>query len=157
MMTANLEASENNLKPVSNWQSLPAEVLEVMHTQEFPRVWTAPTGEYMLLADPVLYPSLAELAAPMHKLAGIRVNPAINAHHGRRGSTSPRLVRLEDRATIPLDLPTDAEVYSVSWTADGQRFALTVKHTDHIGLWIGSVKGNLEKLEGIALNPLMGN
>ncbi|MEO0349055.1 MAG: prolyl oligopeptidase family serine peptidase [Cyanobacteria bacterium P01_A01_bin.15] len=157
MMTANLEASENNLKPASNWQSPSAEVLEVMHTQEFPRVWTAPTGEYMLLADPVLYPSLAELAAPMHKLAGIRVNPAINAHHGRRGSTSPRLVRLEDRVTIPLDLPTDAEVYGVSWTADGQRFALTVKHTDHIGLWVGSVKGNLEKIEGIALNPLMGN
>jgi dipeptidyl aminopeptidase/acylaminoacyl peptidase len=104
----------------------------------------------------VLYPPLAELAAPMHKLAGIRVNPAINGYHGWHGGTSPRLVRVEDGVTTPLDLPADAEVHDVEWTVDGQRFALSVEHADHIGLWVGLVEGEMIRIEDLALNPLMG-
>jgi dipeptidyl aminopeptidase/acylaminoacyl peptidase len=154
---ARAEVSGNSLQPVTRWQSPPEDLLKVLHAPQLPRVWTAPSGKYLLLADYVLYPPLAELAAPMHKLAGIRVNPVINGYHGRHGSTSPRLVRIKDGATKPLDLPADAEIYGVVWTVDGQRFALSVRHTDHIGLWIGSVKGEVEKVENLALNPLMGN
>ena len=156
-MAVSLEASDNSLRSVSQWQSPPEEVREVMQAQQFPQAWTAPNGEYMLLADLVLYPPLSELAAPMHKLAGLRVNPAINGQHGQHGGTSLRLVHVEDGVQSRLDLPADVEVYGVRWTADSQRFALTVKHVDHIGLWLGSVQGNVEKIEGIALNPLLGN
>ena len=140
----------------SEWQSPSEELLEVLHAPQLPWVWTAPTGEYLFLADPVLYPPLAEFAAPMHKLAGIRVNPVINGRHGSHGGTSPRLVRVEDGATIPLDLPTGSEVHNVNWTVDGQRFALTVGHTDHLGLWVGSVDGGVTKIENLTLNPLLG-
>jgi len=156
MRAASAMASNDSLQPATEWQSPPEELLEVLHAPQLPRVWTAPTGEYLLLAEPVLYPPLAELAAPMHKLAGIRVNPAINGHHGQHGCTSPRLVRVEGEATTPLDLPADAEVHDVEWTVDGQRFALTVGHADHIGLWVGSVEGEVTKIEDLALNPLMG-
>jgi dipeptidyl aminopeptidase/acylaminoacyl peptidase len=156
MMAASAGVSDDNLQPATKWQSPPEELLEVLHAPQLPWVWTAPTGEYLFLADPMLYPPLAELAAPMHKLAGIRVNPAINGRHGRHGGTSPRLVRVEDGATTPLDLPADAEIHDVEWTVDGQRFALTVGHTDHIGLWVGSVEGEVIRIEDIALNPLMG-
>lgn len=148
--------SEDSLQQAAGWQSPPDELLKVLHAPQLPRVWTAPTGRYMLLADPVLYPPLAELAAPMHKLAGIRVNPATNGHHGEHGGTSPRLVRVEDGATIPLDLPADGEVHEVDWTVEGQRFALTVGHTDHIGLWVGSVDGKVTRIENLALNLLLG-
>jgi len=151
--TATADAS---LQPANAWKSPPADVLEVLHAPQLPRVWTAPTGEYMLLADPVLYPPLAELGGTMHKLAGMRVNPATNGYHGQHGGTSPRLVRVEAGATNPLDLPADAEVLSVSWTADGQSFALTVGFTDHIGLWVGSVGGDVTRVRDLALNPLMG-
>ena len=42
------------------------------------------------------------------------------------------------------------------WTVNGKRFALIVIHTDHIGLWVGSVEGEVKKIENFALNPLMG-
>ncbi len=142
--------------PAAGWQSPPDEVLEVLHAPQLPSAWTSPTGEHLLLADPVLYPPLSEFAAPMHKLAGIRVNPAINGRHGRHGGTSPRLVRIEDGATTPLDLPAGAEVHDVEWTVDGKRFALTVGHEDHIGLWVGSVAGGATRIDGLALNPLLG-
>jgi dipeptidyl aminopeptidase/acylaminoacyl peptidase len=141
----------------TGWMTPADDILEVLHAPSLPRVWTSPTGEYLLLADPVMYPSLAELAAPMHKLAGMRVNPATNGQHGRHGGTSPRLVRVEDGVTTPLDLPPAAEVWSVSWAVDGQRFALTVGTADHIGLWVGSIGGGVTRVDGLALNPLMGS
>lgn len=157
MVAVSTGAAEDSSKAASTWQSPPETVLEVLHAQQFPRVWTAPTGRCLLLTDLVLYPSLAELAAPMHKLAGIRVNPVINSHHGSHGGIYPRLVQVDNGVTTSLDLPVNSEVYDVKWAADGQRFALIVKHADHVGLWVGSGSGQVVKVEGVALNPLLGN
>jgi len=46
------------------------------------------------------------------------------------GGTSPRLVRIADGTTTPLKLPSEAEVHSVLWTADGKRLALLVTAYD---------------------------
>ena len=143
-------------QPANRWQSPPEDWLRVLHAPQYFNVWTSPDGRHLLLADPVLYPPLAELAAPMHKLAGMRVNPANNGFQGRRGSTSPRLVRVADGVTLPLALPPGAELLDVEWTADGGRFALTVGLNDRIGLWVGSVQGDLAMAKDIALNPLLG-
>ncbi len=71
--------------------------MKVLHAPKLPLVWTAPTGEYMFLAEPLQYPTLAEMGAPMHKLAGMRVNPATNGFHGVNwGGTSPYVIRIED-------------------------------------------------------------
>jgi len=150
------EAEGDAPQPTTGWQTPPEEVMEVLHAPQLPRVWTAPTGEHLMLADPVTYPPLAELAAPMHKLAGIRVNPAVNDFHGRHGATSPRLVAVEGGTRVPLPLPNGAEVHNVSWTADGQHFALIVRHADHMGLWVGSIEGDLSKIENLAVNRLLG-
>ena len=128
----------------------------MLHSPQYFDVWTAPGGNCLLLADPVLYPRLAELAAPMHKLAGMRVNPANNWYQGRHGGTSPRLVRVENGVTLPLALPQGAELLDVEWTADGRHFALIVGLSDRIGLWIGSVQGDLAMVGDIALNSLLG-
>lgn len=156
MMVPSAGASDDSLQSVTEWQSPPEDFMEVLHAPQLPWVWTAPTGEYLLLADPVNYPPLAELAAPMLKLAGMRVNPTLNNIHGRHGGTSPRLVAVEGGAITHLSLPAGAEVHDAAFTVDGRHFALTVIHSDHIGLWVGSVDGDLIEIEGIALNPLMG-
>ena len=157
LMTAAIAAAQDGgPETPTGWQSPPEDVLEVLHATQLPWVWAAPGGEHLLLADPLTYPPLAELAAPMHKLAGMRVNPANNRAHGRHGATSPRLVRVDGGDVTPLDLPAGTEVQGVDWTVDGQRFALTVGYADHLGLWVGSVDGDLTEIEGLALNPLMG-
>jgi dipeptidyl aminopeptidase/acylaminoacyl peptidase len=156
MSAAGVGAADEASPPATRWQSPSEDVLEVLHAPRLPWVWASPTGEHLLLADPVTYPPLAELAAPMHKLAGMRVNPAINATHGRHGATSPRVVQVRSGTQTPLDLPADAEVHGVAWTADGRRLALTVRTSDHMGLWVGSMEGGLTEIEGLALNPLLG-
>jgi len=141
----------------AEWQQPPSDIMEVLHAPQLPWVWTNPTGEYLLLADPVLYPSLAELAAPMHKLAGLRVDPQLNAVHGRHGGLAPRLVRVQDGKTTTIAIPAGAEVHGVEWTVDGERFALTVAHSDHLGLWVGGLDGKVKKIDNVAVNPLLGS
>ena len=141
----------------TTWQSPPQAILDVLHAPQLPWVWTAPSGDYLLLADPVLYPPLEEYAAGWHELAGMRVDPTYGGDHGRHGGTSPRLVSVDGGGEVALPLPESAEVMRVSWTPDGERFALTVRHPDHLGLWVGDVEGGLDKIEDIALNPLLGN
>jgi len=139
------------------WQQPPDEVLEVLHAKDLPWVWTAPDGAHLLLADAVAYPPLAERAAPMHELAGIRVDPAINSIHGERGATDLRLLTVADGSETPLPLPEDAQLLWMSWTVDGQRFALVVKYPDHLGLWVGDVDNGIHEIPDVAINPLLGD
>jgi len=156
MMAPFAEAADDTRPSKTGWQTPPEEVMEVLHAPRLPRVWTSPTGEHLLMADPVTYPPLAELAGPMHVLAGMRVDPVVNNIHGRHGATAPRLVKVEGGAETPLDLPEDTtEVQAVTWTADGQRFALTTRHADHMGVWVGSIHGDLTEIENVAVNPLL--
>ena len=148
---------DDSLKTANGWQKPPENIMKVLHAPQLPWVFTSPTGEYMILADPILYPPLSELGSPMYKLAGIRLNPANNNYHGDHGGTSPRLIRIDNGTTLPLDLPKEAEVLDINWTVDGQRFALMVGFTDRIELWTGSVNGKVKKVEGLVLNPLLGN
>ncbi|MGK7295029.1 MAG: alpha/beta hydrolase family protein [Candidatus Wenzhouxiangella sp. M2_3B_020] len=150
-------AAADERPAATEWKKPPQDILDILYAPQLPRVTPAPSGEHLGLVDPVFYPSLAELAAPMHKLAGVRVNPALNAVHGRRGGSSPRLVRVTDGAVTALDLPEGAEVHDVDWTADGERFAITVALSDRMSLWVGSANGELTEIEDVALNPLLGN
>ena len=140
----------------TGWQTPPEEVMKVLHAPQLPWVWTSPTGENLLLADPVDYPPLAELAGPMHKLAGIRVDPSVGNIHGRHGATSPRLVKVEGGAETVLPLPENFEVLDVAWTADGTRFALTVRESDQMGLWVGCLEGHLKKIRECGPQPTAG-
>ncbi len=139
----------------TEWQQPPAEVMRVLHAPPLPWVWTDPTGEHMLLADPVTYPPLMEYAAGWHELAGTRVSPLHGGVHGRHGGTSPRLVAVDSGAELPLALPAGAEVHRVAWTVDGDRFALTVSEDDHFSLWVGDSSGAVAQIEGVSVQPLV--
>ncbi|PWK19299.1 alpha/beta hydrolase family protein [Xanthomarina spongicola] len=145
-------AQEDN---TNGWKSPDEDILKVLYAPQLPRTSTSPPSTHMILTDPIYYPSLSELAGPMLKLAGTRVNPKNNYYHGRHGGTSPRIVTVKDGKTVPINIPKDAEVISTDWTVDGQRFALSVAFEDRVELWLGDISGKVEKVQDIILNPLM--
>jgi dipeptidyl aminopeptidase/acylaminoacyl peptidase len=144
------------LANASEWQSPPQEILDVLHAPALPWVYTAPSGQHMLLADPVSYPPLADYAAGWHELAGVRVKPGVGSRHGSQGATGPRLIEVDGGGEIPLALPAEAALHGVSWTVDGEQFALTVEREGYLGLWVGDVSGALSEIEDIKLNPMLG-
>ncbi len=149
-------ATEANSDLLTEWQSPPQEILDVLYAPQLPWVWTSPSGENLFMLEPFLYPSLAELSAPMYKLAGIRVNPVLNSVHGRHGGKSPRIMSVDGGDVIQLEELEGSEVHRIIFTADGEHFALMVDEGDHLGLWTGSVAGDVHRIDDLSLNPLMG-
>jgi len=147
-------AQEKNMEDNYTWQSPDEDILKILHAPQLPRTSTSPTRTHMLLTDRVYYPPLSELAGPMLKLAGTRVNPKNNYYHGRHGGTSPRILTIKDGETIALNIPDEAEILSTNWTVDGQQFALSVGFEDRIELWMGNINGQVEKVPNMILNPL---
>lgn len=142
--------------PDNSWQKPDKEIMDVLNAPQLPWVYTSPKGDYLLMMDPVAYPPLADLAAPMHKLAGLRVNPKVNDRHGSYGGTSPRIMDIASGKITPINIPANTEVVGVTISTDGKRFALSLKHEDRIGLWTGSTDGTVKEVKDVALNPLMG-
>ncbi len=151
-----LIAYSQNEEDQNQWKSPSQDILDVLYAPQLPWVWTSPTGKHLVMADPIYYPELAELAGPMHKLAGYRVNPKNNYFHGNHGGTSPRIVEIKSGKEISLNFPEKIELEDVSWTSNGERFALMVNHHDHIGLWVGDVSGEVRKVDNVKLNGLLG-
>src|SRR5215468_11209690 len=59
----------------------PKEVLDILNAPVTPGASVSPTRDNMLLATGLRYPPLADLAQPMLRLAGNRINPASNSPH----------------------------------------------------------------------------
>ncbi|MBZ0269572.1 prolyl oligopeptidase family serine peptidase [bacterium] len=139
----------------TTWQQPPPGILEVLHAPQTPWPWTSPDGSHMLLLRSVYYPPLADRAAAMAPLAGIRVDTRTNAIHGREGYEDPVLVEIATGKQTPLDLG-GARVLRVAWSPDGKRVAMTLKEDDHVGLWVGTADGRGRVVPDLAINPLIG-
>ncbi len=57
----------------------PAEIAAILDAPPPPRVVLSPTRDAMLLVESRLYPSIEELAEPVLRLAGVRINPRLGA------------------------------------------------------------------------------
>src|SRR6201984_2159616 len=65
----------------TNYQKPPKEVLDVLNAPLTPTISVSPHRDYAILMQPVRYPPIAEVAQPMLRLAGIRIDSNTNGMH----------------------------------------------------------------------------
>lgn len=135
----------------------PADVVRLVEAPAFPGVSIDPTRTVMVLLDRETLPPVADLAAPMLRLAGYRINPDANAPHGPRVFTGITIKRIADGKEIRVALPKDANVGSPSWAPGGARFAFTLTRDTGVELWVGdAASGAVKALSGPKLNTAIG-
>jgi dipeptidyl aminopeptidase/acylaminoacyl peptidase len=135
------------------YQKPPKAVLDVLDAPASPSVSLSPTRDKMLLAESARYPSIAELAQPMLRLAGSRINPNTNGPHGSLKLTKLTLKNVADGKETPVVLPPNAQLGGIEWSPDGKQFAVTNTLSNGIELWLGDVAtGRLRRLPGVMLN-----
>lgn len=141
----------------SGWKRPPREVLDVLHAADFPSTWVDPSGSHVALATRLRYPPIADLAAPMLRLAGVRVNPRTNSLHGETAFTSLTLRSIRDGREREIALPPDARLLDFEWSPDGSRFAFTHRHATGVELHVGVTSdGSTRRIDGLSLNPMLG-
>ena len=139
------------------YQKPPQEVLDVLNAPA-PRVLAVnPSRSYVSLSDVERYPPIAEVSAPMLRLAGLRINPRNNGLHLSPVSLSITLIKVPENVKIPVSLPPGARAGSLRWSEDGKQFAFANITRSGVELWLGDpATGHTRRVEGILLNPVLG-
>ncbi|HYX43140.1 MAG TPA: hypothetical protein VE821_15650, partial [Pyrinomonadaceae bacterium] len=141
-----------------SYRKPPQAVLDVLNAPVTPSASVSPTGELMLLATGVRYPPISDLAQPMLRLAGLRINPNTNGPHRSPYFVALSLKRIGDGAETKVSLPADAHMDFPQWSPDGRHFAFMNTTPTGIELWTGdSATGQIKQLKGVRVNAVYGD
>jgi dipeptidyl aminopeptidase/acylaminoacyl peptidase len=133
-------------------------VLDILNAPVTPGVSLSPTRDNLMLFTGLRYPPLADLAQPMLRLAGRRINPASNSPHRLQYSVALTLKRVADGSEIKIDLPPGAKIGALEWSGDGKHFAFLNTTANRVELWVGdTATGKIRNVKGVTINSTIGN
>ncbi len=140
----------------NTYQRPPDAVRGALRALPTPAVSVSPQHGYAMFLQPVRYPPIAEVAQPMLRLAGIRIDANTNGVHLAPYYTSFTLMRLSDGKEIKLALPADAKLGAPVWSPDGRAFAFTNTLAHGIELWLGdAATGATHRVDGVRINGVV--
>jgi dipeptidyl aminopeptidase/acylaminoacyl peptidase len=136
----------------------PKEVLDILNAPVTPGASVSPTRDNMLLTTGLRYPPLADLAQPMLRLAGRRINPASNSPHRFQYSVGLTLKRIADGSEVQIQVPPGAKISGLEWSEDGKHFAFLNTTPNRVELWVGdAATGKIHNVKGVQINSVLGN
>lgn len=145
-------------EPASGYHQAPQPIHDILNAAPTPLVLVSPTAERLLVADRLQYPPIADLAQPMLRIAGLRINPITNARHH-----PPRIVGLSlvnvstGKSRKVAGLPANAYLSTPEWSPDGERFAFMNYASEGTELWVGDAHAvTAARMEGIKLSAVLG-
>src|SRR5688500_10907785 len=103
-----------------SYKQPPKEIMEVLGSSAIPSVSVSPGRGRMALPGPLRYPPIAELAQPMLRLAGSRINPNTNGQHRQQYFVGMKLKSIADGKEMGVALPTGAQIIQTQWSPDGR-------------------------------------
>ena len=113
----------------------PKEIMDVLNASPIPSVSVSPMRDRLALLEPLRYPPISELAQPMLRIAGLRINPNTNGQHRQSYAVSLRLRSVENGKEIVASLPAGAQIIEPAWSPDGKYIALGNVTPGGVELW----------------------
>ncbi|HKW88912.1 MAG TPA: prolyl oligopeptidase family serine peptidase [Candidatus Acidoferrales bacterium] len=142
----------------NTYQKPPKAILDVMNAPAPPVAFPSPDGANLLLAEPVRYPSIAELARPIYRLAGVRIDPANNGEHNPPRFQHLVLLSVSDGRSKPIAFASGEGFGRPEWAPDGKHFYVSVGRDRTVELWIGAAaSATIQRIAGVALNGTLGD
>jgi dipeptidyl aminopeptidase/acylaminoacyl peptidase len=149
----------------SGYDKPPKNILDVMHAPSPPMPVVSPTHDSILLVSWQDYPSIARVATPYLRLAGVRVEPKNHSKHDTPGgygitlgARDFTLVHIADGTQIHISLPEGGCPGGPIWAADGKQFAFVNIAPESVELWIGGGKtGEVHQVPGAHLNQMFSD
>ncbi|MDQ6785744.1 MAG: prolyl oligopeptidase family serine peptidase [Acidobacteriota bacterium] len=135
----------------------PKEIEDILNAPALPVTSVSPAHDKILLATPLRYPPISELAQPMLRLAGLRINPNTNGQHRQPYFVNLTLKNISDGKETPINLPENAQVISPNWSADGKFIAFGNQTLTGIELWIlDTATAKARMLKNVRVNTAFG-
>ncbi len=134
----------------------PADIIRVLEAPPLPAVSLDPSRQTMVLIARETLPPIADLARPMLRIAGSRIDPGNNGPHGPRRFIGLSIKRVADGVSgreVKVDVPADCDLSMPSWSPDGKFFAFTNTRPSGIELWVcEAATAKARRLSGAGAN-----
>ncbi|MEA2689781.1 MAG: hypothetical protein QOD51_2388, partial [Candidatus Eremiobacteraeota bacterium] len=143
------------LADATRYRTPPPSIETALNAPPNPAVLVGPRRGVILLGTPLRYPPVADLARPMLRLAGLRIDPVTNGIHHARAWTSLAFERVADGRTVKIVLPAGAHLTATQMSPDESRFAFANATPHGTELWIGTTAdGRAARVPGITVNDV---
>ena len=140
------------------YQKAPKAIQAVLDAPGTPTLIASPKGDRFLLVEFERHPSIADLARPMARLAGLRFNPATRGPHAPSRVKSLAIRGLDGQPAQPIPLPPGVVLGQPRWSPDGSRYVLMGATLVATELWVGETgSGKLRPIPGLRLNATLGH
>ncbi|HKP12468.1 MAG TPA: prolyl oligopeptidase family serine peptidase [Blastocatellia bacterium] len=131
----------------SGYLTPPKVITDILDAPPTPSVVVSPDRRTVALLYRRSMPTIAELAQPVHRIAGARINPRTNGRQQRSGGvTGITLKSIADGAEIKVVVPPGANLGGVSFSPDGKRLSFTNTKENGIELWAADTATGRAKL-----------
>src|SRR5262245_13563063 len=128
----------------------PKVIVDILDATPTPNVVVSPDRRTIALLERHSMPTIADLAQPIHRIAGTRINPKTNGRQLRTGGVfAVTLKSVADGRETKLGVPKDARIGGVSFSLDGKRVSFTNTRDNGIELWVAeTATGRARLLSG---------
>jgi dipeptidyl aminopeptidase/acylaminoacyl peptidase len=135
----------------------PKEIVDIVDAAPTPAVTLNHPTNFMLLIDYESMPPISELAKPMLRLAGMRIDPVGNGRFRTFHYTGIRTKRVDDQYEHKLATPRGGRLGYPEWSMNGYRIAFTNATEQGTELWTADVQsGESRRINGPTINDLFG-
>ena len=134
------------------------EITAIVDAPPPPAASLSPDGRWLLSLERPALPSLADLAEPEYRLAGMRFNPRNQGPSQPRYLSGLQLIELDSQQAKAIrGLPRNLRVLSATWSPDSRYLALLQLEQDHTALWRVDVeRGRAERWSKVKVNAIRG-
>ncbi len=124
---------------VVDYKEPPRVVVDVLDAPPTPLLALSPDARHVLYVEHASMPPIADVARPMERLAGLRIDPVTNAHHQTTFGTGLGLGDTTGGPVRGIPIPAGRRISSLRWSHDSHHFACLLAADTGTSLWLGSV------------------
>ena len=121
------------------YESPPADVAAILDAPRPPSVQLSPDDRWVLLLERPALPPIREVAAPVVKVAGVRIDPDTDGPARENPFTSVAIRRLDRPKDPPTPIAVEGRIRSATFDTASRRLMITTLHDDGIALWVADV------------------
>jgi dipeptidyl aminopeptidase/acylaminoacyl peptidase len=142
------------------YQKPPAPIEALLDAPQSPVASISPDRKLLLLQQPQTFPTIADVAQPRFRLAGLRFNPATNGPSRTFDTVGLSLQTLSgDAPRSILGLPSNLRATPISWSPDSKHIAFVQRSHEALELWVIDVAAaRAHRLDPtLRLNAILGS
>jgi dipeptidyl aminopeptidase/acylaminoacyl peptidase len=135
----------------------PKVIVDILDAPPPPTLEVSPARDVVAILERSSMPTIADMAQPVHRIGGVRINPRTNGPHR---AVTYRAIKLKAIADLTEKSVTVAPTPKLTWigfSPNAQRFAFTQTRENGIELWVGdTATGQAKALTAAQLNASLG-